>query len=102
VSRLIRLTNSGTPPPTTSRSGTARGRSSYRPRASAVAREKAIERARGRYFTLACGHMTCLDDQEVYAAWKPGRGKYWCEADSRWVKAAPKPKRKPLPQEPLF
>lgn len=66
--------------------------------ASPAARRAAIRHSRAAYFQLACGHYTDRAEQETWSAWKPGRGKYFCEACSRWLRAKPRP----LPQEPLF
>lgn len=102
MSRLIRLTTTGTPPPTTSPNRSGGPSRARRPPASRYAREAAIERSLSQYFELSCGHFTIREDQLVWDFAKPGRGKYWCETESKWVKAKPKPKVAKLPQEPLF
>jgi hypothetical protein len=89
-------------------------RPSYRgaaPARSAIAREKAIEKARIRTFHLECGHPCDFETAEFYDAFRIletslGPGWIFCEkchelGKEPWQRRV-KPSRPAIPPEPLF
>jgi hypothetical protein len=67
-----------------------------------LARQAAIESAYCRYLHLECGHMSTLETDEKFSAWRPRKGVTWCEAHAAWVPIARPPEPRQYPAEPLF
>lgn len=61
----------------------------------------AIEKAQTPYIHLMCDCITTVETQEIYAVWRPKRGKLYCETHGRWVNMKPKPKLADN-SEPMF
>lgn len=51
------------------------------------ARKAAIERDLSRYVLLQCQHYTTREEIELYSAWQPKRGRYFCEKCGKWQNA---------------
>jgi hypothetical protein len=52
------------------------------------------------YIHLQCGHLTTMEEIELYRAWQP-KGKYLCTVCNNWVKQEI-PKPTVIPDIPLF
>lgn len=55
----------------------------------------------GTYVPLVCGHTTTTETIMLTRQYARQR-KCYCEMCGRWVDRVPKPRRKPLPDQPLF
>ena len=71
-------------------------------RTERAARNAAIERQIGGYIHANCGHLTTIEAQDFFAAWRPHIKAIWCETCHEWVSPLSKPPRLPIPEEPLF
>src|SRR6516162_3460532 len=68
----------------------------------ALARQAAQERELARVIRITCGHFTYLEDQQLYAVWRPKRGLVFCEKCNKWLAVMPPPVAPDLPNEPMF
>jgi len=80
----------------------ATGRVSRKDMQLRLARLAAIEKRFCKYIHLECGHYTTLESFDMYLVWRPKKGWAFCEICNDEVKIAQPPKRKPLPEEPMF
>ncbi len=60
------------------------------------------ENQKSRYRKMTCGHYTDAITQERYSAWRPGKGRWYCENCEEWLPLSLREITHELPVKPPF